>query len=267
MEFLKTIKRRSFLSEVVYITLNIGLAVILMFIIRSTGSLWMAFAMVLLSQWRVFAVRPRFWFAHIQANLLGTIVSISFVVFLYVVNTANVSSLEILSTQIFLSLLYIIWLVFIKPQSKRVYIIIQASIALFSGITAIYYMSYSWVASPVVALVWLVGYSTARHILSNYNEESHTTLLSIIWGLMFAEIGWLAYHWVIAYRLPLASTLLLPQISIIVLCFGFLGYKIYDSYAHHQKIRLNDVLLPIFFSISIIGILIFVFNSVNTGIV
>lgn len=261
MEFLKIVKRRSFINEAIYVALNVALAFALMIIIRITGSLWPAFALVLLSKWRIFAVRPRFWFANIQTNLVSFIVSVSFVVFLYITNIANLSSSQILIAQIILVLIDIIWLLFIKPKSKRVYIIIQAGAALFVGITAIYAMSYNWIASPVVLLVWLVGYSTARHVLSSYDEESHIIMLSLAWGLSIAEIGWLAYHWTIAYRLPIVTDILLPQVSIIALCFGFLTYKAYDSYYHHQKIRIGDVFMPLIFTVDIIGVLLFWFNN------
>jgi hypothetical protein len=259
MEFLKTVKRRSFLSEAVYVVLNLGLAVALMLIIRTTGSLWLAFALVLLSKWRVLAVRLRFWFANIQADLVSFIVSISFVVFLYITNPTNVGDTQSLIVQGILVLLYIGWLLFLKPQSKRAYIVAQAGVALFTGITAIYIMAYGWDASPVVILVWLVGYATARHVLSSYDDEDHVTLLSLAWGLILVEIGWLAYHWTIAYHL--STNILLPQASIVILCFGFLAYTSYDSFYHHQKIRISDIILPLLFTISIIGVLMLAFNG------
>ena len=262
MEFLKTVKRRSFLNEAVYVALNVGLAIALMVIVRTTGSLLPAFALVLLSKWRVFAVRPRFWFANIQTNLVSFIVSVSYVVFLYVANMANIDNSQIIILQSLLVILDIGWLLLLKPQSKRVYVVAQAGVALFVGVTAIFVMSYGWIASPVVLLVWIVGYATARHVLNNYDDESHAILLSLVWGLMMAEIGWLAYHWTIAYRLPIATNILLPQVSIIVLSFGFLAYKAYNSYYHYQKIRFGDIVLPLIFTVSIVSLLVLAFNSV-----
>ena len=265
MEFLKVIKRRSFLNEVIYISLNVILTIALVVIIRTTGSLLFAFALVLLSQWRVFAIRPRFWFAHVQANMISMIVSFSFVVFLYVANGASTGEPQTLLLQIFLSIMYVIWLLFLKSQSKRVYVVAQAGVALFTGITAIFSMSYGWLASPVVLLVWLVGFATAKQVLSVYDEESHSIFLSIIWGLVLSEIGWLAYHWTIAYRLPLLNGFLLPQVSIVMLSLGFLSYKSYDSFYNNKKIRFNDIMLPLIFSVGIISILILAFNGISPG--
>lgn len=264
MEFLKTVrKRRSLLSEIVYVVLNIGLAVALMLIVRMTGSFWLALALVLLSKWRVLAVRPRFWFANVQADLVSFIVSVSFIVFLYNANPANVGDTQSIVAQSIFTVLYIVWLLFLKPQSKRLYIAAQAGVALFTGITAIYSVAYGWMASPVILLMWLVGYASARHILNNYDNEDHVMLLSLVWGLISAEIGWIAFHWTIAYRLPILANVLLPRVSIAMLCFGLIAYKAYDSYYHHQKIRISDILLPLVFTVLLIGWLVLFRNSIS----
>lgn len=266
MEFLKIVKRRSFLNELVYISLNIGLAIALMLVIRVTGSLLPAFILVLLSKWRIFAVRMRFWFANMQTNLVSIIIDVGFVVLLYVANMANAGDMHIFAIQSILTVFYVAWLLLLKPKSKRAYIVAQAGAALFVGITALYAMSYNWFVSPVVVLVWLIGYAVARHVLNSYDEEAHVMLLSLAWGFAVAELGWLAYHWTIAYKLPIITNMLLPQVSIIMLCFGFVTYKSYNSYYHHQKIRINDIILPLIFTVSIISVLIFTFNGVSTGI-
>jgi len=266
MEFLKTIKKkRSVLSEFVYAGLNIGMAILLMIVIRTTGSLLLAFVLVLMGKWRIFAVRPRFWLANIQANLVSVIVSVSYVVLLYVVNNSGASDNQILIIQGILVLLDVGWLLFLKSQSKRIYIVAQAAIALFVGVTAIYSLAYNWIGSVVVVLVWLVGYATARHALGSYDEENHTELLSLVWSLFVAELGWLAYSWTIAYRLPVSGNILIPQVSIFMLGFGFLAYKAYDSIYHHQKIRMNELILPLVFTIGIIAILLIFFNGASTG--
>lgn len=266
MEFLKIVKRRSVFHEVIYVSLNIGLAIALMVLVKITGSLLPAFGLVMLSKWRVFAVRPRFWFANMQTNLVSTIVDVSIVTFLYIANMSNISEFRILTIQILLVLVHIAWLLFLKPKSKRSYVVSQAAVALFLGSIAIFSMSYSWIATPVVILVWLISYASTKHVLSSYDDESHSLFLSLAWAFAMTEIGWLAFHWTIAYRLPVFTNMLLPQVSILMLCFSFIGYKAYDSYYHHQKIRTNDILLPLIFTIGISSVLVFVFNSISTGI-
>ena len=67
MDLLKSSKRRAFLSELVYIVLNVGLAVAILAVVLAIESPLPAIALVLLSKWRVLAVRPRYWMANIKA--------------------------------------------------------------------------------------------------------------------------------------------------------------------------------------------------------
>ena len=263
MEFLKIIKRRSFLHEAVYVVLNIAIAVAALVLVRVTDSFWPALVLVLLSKWRVFAVRPRFWTANIQANLVTTIVSVSYVAFLYMTNIADLPKEQILTFQIFLAMIDIVWLLWIKPQSKRTYVVAQAGVALVAGVTAIYALTYAWPLSLVVLLVWLVGYAATKHVLGSYDDETHEQMLALVGGFCLAEIGWLMYHWTIAYGAPIISGVLIPQPTIIMACLCFLAYKCYDSYYHHERVRLNDIILPLVLTVSIIGILLLLFNGVS----
>lgn len=266
MEFLKIVKRRSFLNELIYVALNIGMAIAVLVLIKVTGSVFPAFVLVLLSKWRVLAVRSRFWVANIQANLVSVIVDFSYIIILYKSTLASVNQTQNLIFQIILVAIYSAWLLFLRPKSKHIYIVAQAGLALFAGITAIYAITFGWIASPVVLLCWLVGYATARHVLGSYDEEDHLLFLSLVWGLVVAEIGWLAFHWTVAYRLPFVTNLMLPQASIIILCIGFLAYKSYDSFVKNDKVRFSDIVLPLIFTICIISVLLLAFNGISSNI-
>jgi hypothetical protein len=266
MEFLKLVRRRSFLSEVVYTILNIAFAIALVVVIRYTESIPLALGLVLISKWRVLAVRVRYWFVNIRSNLVDIIVSVSVVLHLYTIDTANIEDYKKLILLGIATALYVVWLLIIKPRSKRSYVAAQAGIAIILGTAALYTISFSWPASVVVIGMWLIGYSTANHILNTYDDETHPLFLSLAWSTVFAEIGWVAYHWTIAYSLPVVTSLLVPQVAIIALLLGFVAYKAYDSFYHHQKIRTSDIVLPLLFTLSVITILVFVFNRVGTAI-
>jgi hypothetical protein len=257
MEFLKSSKRRSVLSELVYIVLNVALAVAVLGVVLAIESPLPAFALVLLSKWRVLAVRPRYWFANIQANLVDIIVSLSMVVLLYAASGA-------FFVQLLLTALYIVWLLYIKPRSKRVFVAIQAGTAVFLGVTALMSVSYGWMSSLVVVLMWLIGYSSARHILGSY-EEIHATFYSLVWALLIAELGWLMYHWTFAYALPGVGDIKLSQTAIVVLAISFLAERIYGSYTHHGAVRSSDVVMPALLSVSLVVLLLVFFNTINSG--
>lgn len=266
MEFLKLVGKRSFISELLYTILNVALAIAVLLAVRYTGSIAFAILLVLLSKWRIFAVRPRYWWANLRSNMVDLIVSISIVLNMFTVNTSSLGEGQQLLLLVGLTLLYIGWLLFIKPRSKRVYICIQAAAAIFLGSAALFTVAYNWPVSTVVIGMWLIGYSAARHVLSSYDEETHALFLSLAWGLVIAEISWVSYHWAIAYPLPGVSTLMLPQIAIITSLLSFLAFKVYDSFYHHAKVRMADVLLPLLFTLSIFIILLVIFNRVGTAI-
>lgn len=257
MEFLKSSKRRTLVSELVYIILNIALAGAILAVIIVTESVLAGMALVLLSKWRVFAVRPRYWTANIKANLVDTIVGLSIVILI-------ASAGGVLVAQGILTALYIGWLLFIKPRSKRVFVAIQAAAAVFLGVTALMTVSYGWPASVVVVLMWMIGYASARHILSTY-EEAHSSFYTLVCGLVFAELGWLAYHWTFAYDLPLFGAVKIPQIALIAVALTFLTERAYASYRRHDAIRSSDIMLPALLSISIVIILLVFFNRIGTG--
>jgi hypothetical protein len=259
MEFLKSSKRRSLVSELIYVGLNIAFAVTLLIVVIAVNSPVPAFALVLLSKWRILAVRPRYWFANIQTNLVDLIVSLSLVVLLY-------SASEAIFTQILLTALYIVWLLYIKPKSKRIFVAIQAGAAIFLGVSALMIVSYDWIATIVVLAMWLIGFSAARHILSSY-DEPHTSFYSLVWGLLFAEIGWLTYHWAFAYALPGVGDIQLTQGALIALGISFVAERAYASYEKHGSIRSSDIIMPTLLSVSVILLLIVFFNTISNGVI
>ena len=266
MEFLKFVRRRSFLSELVYTVLNVGLAIAVLLAVRYTGSVAFAIILVMVSKWRVFAVRPRYWWANFQSNLVDFIVSVSVVIHLYTINSAPIGDSLKLGLLVLLTITYILWLLFIKPRSKRSFMVLQSGVAVFMGTSALFTVSYNWPVSVVVLIVWLIGFTAARHVLSSYDDETHSILLSLVWGLIMAEIAWVAYHWAIAYPLPIVPSLMLSQAALIMSLVSFLAFKCYDSFYKHAKIRAADVLMPLLFTVSIIIVLLVLFNRVGTAI-
>ncbi len=259
MEFLKSSKRRSLLSELIYVLLNIAFAVAVLGVVWAIESPVAAFVLVVLSKWRVLAVRPRYWFANIQANLVDIIVSLSIVVLLYSANGAPIA-------QCIVTALYIVWLLFIKPRSKRAYVSAQAGIATFLGVTALMSTSYDWDTAIVVLLMWIIGYSTARHVLGSY-EEAHISFYSLVWGLIVAELGWLAYHWTFAYAIPGIGDIQLSQVALIMLAISFLAERVYASYTRHGSVKSSDVILPSLLSVSVILVVLVFFNKIGLDLI
>lgn len=254
MELLKFVRRRSFISETAYIILNIVLAVMLLVLVLVVNVPWPALGLVLLSKWRIFAVRSRYWAANIRANLVDVIVGVSMVVLLYAASGD-------LPTQLSLTALYIAWLLFLKPRSKRVYVTAQAMVGLVFGIAAIIQISPTLPASIVVLLSWIVGYASSRHVLS-VQHETHINFFSLVWGFVVAEIMWLSYHWTIGYQV--GNTLRLSQAVVVIAALSFLAERIYVSYHKNGHIQSSDVMMPTLLTFSVIAVVLFVFGGAAT---
>ena len=127
MEFLKkTARRRSLLSNIAYYALNLGMVAVLFWMSQEIHYPLAAIVLVLLSKWRTLSVRPKFWLTNIQGSLVDVVVGLGVVTLMY----APQATLEL---RIALAVFYAIWLVAIKPLSKRWQMTLQAGLAVFIG--------------------------------------------------------------------------------------------------------------------------------------
>lgn len=243
MDLLKMHKRRSRLSEIAYIALNVVFAVALLLLIHGSQSPWLALVIVLLSKWRTLAVRPRFWLANIVANLVDVTVGVSIVVLLYAVD-GN------LPLQIVITFFYIFWLLFIKPRSKRSYVAAQAGVAIFLGITGLSIISYSWNVFFFVFIMWVLGYIAARHVLGSY-DEPRTVMYSLLTGFIFAEIAWISFHWLMAYQLTGFGTIQFSQLALFTTLLSLVAERCYASYHKNGTVKRNDIIMPVTLTASI----------------
>ena len=179
-----------------------------------------ALAVILLSKWRMLAVRPRHWWPNIRANGVDLIVGISTLAFM----TQTSSSL----IQLLLALAYGVWLIFIKPRSDMFTVSIQAFIGQVMGITA---LLMAWSDQPTAVLVVLSGficYFAARHFFTSF-DEPHAPLFSHSWGYFGASLSWILSHWLLFYNILAQQALLL----------GVLGFGLAALYYLEQADRLS----------------------------
>lgn len=255
MELIKSASRRSRLGEVAHVVLNIAYAGLLFGLVLAYQPPYLAYLVVLLSKWRVLAVRPRFWFANIQANFVDLLVGLSIVTLLWVSKDAT-------GVQFALTALFALWLLVLKPHAKRRFVIIQAGVMQAISLTALFSFAYLLPASLPTVGGWLIGYIAARHALVSFKDEEERTLLSLAWALVVAELSWLSYHWTIAYTL--SGELKIPQVTIVVGLFGFLAMKIYGSlHENEDRIVIKDIRWPAIFVVLVIALLMVRFNGMD----
>jgi hypothetical protein len=217
---------------------HLGLTILLptaIFILVRLDFIQLALALILLSKWRMFAVRPRFWLANIRANAIDIIVGVSLLVFM--VHSGGQW------WQLLWAVVYGVWLLVIKPGAETFMVSLQAMIGLLLGLTALY----SFVA-PLYALVGVSGiicYLAARHFFDNY-DEPYAKFLSYLWGYFGAALTWVLSHWLLFY-----GAIAQPTLILIVIGYGLLALY---YFAHFD--RLSPVLRRQFIFIMIAIILV-----------
>lgn len=255
MEFIKIARRRSFLSSSLHVLLNILLVACIWASIIITNSPYVAIVLILISKWRVFAVRPRFWLANVKSNLVDLIICLGLALIMWLSGEQNIIFQSVIS------LIYAVWLLLIKPRSEKLFVEIQAIMAVFIGFFALFSISYSWPLVLVVVCGWLIGYSSIRHILST-GDNPNFELLSMTWGLIIAELSWIFTHWTIGYNIFGPQNIMLPQPAIITSVLSFLVFSLYNAYKDDKKINIQEIVLPIIFSIVVCFVLIMFFSGV-----
>lgn len=219
MELLKSRSNKVKTGDIAHLLFNIALPVTIFLMVGFWELYNLAVIVMLLSKWRIFAVQPRFWWANLRANMIDIIVGLSIIGLMFQAN-------ESLIFQGFWGLFYLVWLVYIKPQSSQKMVAIQAALGQFLGITALFWFSDSLVDLVIIAGAWFIAFISARHFISVHEEET-TTLLSLMWGLFAVQLAWLLNRWVIVY--DVFGVLFIPQIAIILLIIGFGIAHLYDD--------------------------------------
>ncbi len=182
----------------------------------------LAVAIVLLSKWRMFAVQPRHWIAHVRTNAVDIIVSLSLVSFMIVSNGSS-------WLQLFWLLMFEVWLLIIKPGTSVLMVSIQALIAQCLGMVAVF-LAYETAPNIVyVIFAFIISYFSARHFFNAY-EEPHGVQYSWMWGFFATSLVWVLVHWLLFYKLVAQPAVILTAIG-----YGLAGlYYLHD----HDKLTM-----------------------------
>lgn len=216
---LRNLRPTSGIAHVLHLALLVVLPAAVFILVR-LHFVQPALSIIVLSKWRMFAVRPRFWPSNIRANAVDLMVGLSVVLFM--THAANHVWLQLLYAA-----LYAVWLIAIKPALGLGMITAQAFIGQFVALTALYAM---WVNGPLYGLTLgtgLICYLAARHYFDAF-EEPYSQFLAYVWGYFGAALAWLLSHWLLLYRGIAQPTLLLTVIG-----YGLGGLYYLD---HHERL-------------------------------
>lgn len=240
-KYIQSLRPQSGLSHVVYIVLTAALPLLVLFFVQLDLTA-LAAALVLLSKWRMFAMRPRYWLPNLRANSVDIFVGLSIVVFL--------AGTDVLLVQLGWTVFFLFWVLWLKPKSNQIPVMLQALLAQILALVAFYQASPDHAIVTGVLATWLISYLSARHFFGAF-DEPNTIQISAIWGWFAASITWVLEHWVIVY-------VTVPQVALVITLVGYMLALLYYLHANnrlrnsvkHQLIGFIMVLLFIIIAFS-----------------
>ncbi len=203
--------RRGF-SNLAHIILTVMLPILAYVLVR-IDFVAVAIGLVILSKWRMFAVRPRYWLANLVSNSIDILVATSLILFM-----ANTGEQW---WQLFWMGVYMLWTVVLKPRSDTLSVSAQAMLGQLIALSALYL---KFGASSTVWLVlgtWLIAYAAARHFLTSF-EEPHAALIAHVWAYFAASLAYILGHWLIFYGVVAQIVVILATVGYGTAAFYYL---------------------------------------------
>ena len=230
------IKPRLGFSHFLHIMLK-GLLPALLYLFVRIHFYQVAVGLIVISKWRMFAVKPRHWPANIRANAIDIVVGLSALVFM--IHSGSQLFQLIWATA------YGAWLIWLKPKSSVWGVSVQALLGQFVGLIALFI--FGGAADPYVLIIcaWLICYSSARHFFASF-EEDLIRFLSYTWAYTAAALVWVSSHWLISY-----GQLAQPALLLSVVSFG-LGSIYYLQKTDRISVLLRRQILFVMFAIIVI---------------
>jgi hypothetical protein len=186
-----------------------------------------AIILVILSKWRVFMVKPRFWLDNIKANGVDFIFGFSVVAIMYLIGRGGIlDSLAVSSKVMYLRLfgafVYALWLVVIKHFSSKMGIAVQSYLAVVSGlIAAFWYLAFTSQIVVGIAVILIIS-AASYHIRLSYQDASEGNKLSLMWLLITSYCLTFLFNYMSSYSV-LGSFILTS--SGLLLTVNFIGFE------------------------------------------
>ncbi|QQS65062.1 hypothetical protein IPO96_00680 [Candidatus Saccharibacteria bacterium] len=230
---------------------SVGLILLpaILYILARVGFTELSVAVILLSKWRIFAVRARYWPAHLRSNSIDISVGLSVVLLM--------SSTNSMLSHLLLAALYVIWLVVIKPRSSLVWVSMQALIGQTISLYTVFHIWGEHSVLFLVAATALICVLAARHFLSSF-DENMSRMIAYTWGYVTAAIVWLSTHWLIYF-----GTIAQPVLLISVMGYG--TATLY--YLDHKSALSKHVLRQVVITICALAFVIIMFSGRSDNIV
>lgn len=267
IEFMERAHRRGLATDIIHAVFNIAFAAATIALVVAFATPWPALLLVLLSKWRVIAVRPRYWWANFLSSLPDLAFGMGLVIISWgcllwneqMISESQTSPFPVMAIQVILGGIYAIWLVSIKPKHSETMIGFQALASQLVGLTAVFLL-----ASMGLSLLWtmilvfIVAFAAARQALGMF-EEKDQSLLATVWGLLVMELTFVSWHWSVSYQLtPLIR---IPQVAIITSMISVIALRVYRAWNDDRQVTWDELGAPVILTLAITFLVLFAFSG------
>lgn len=214
---------------------------ILVFVFVQLELAGVALAIILLSKWRIFAVQPQHWQAHLRTNAVDIIFSLAILSFM--------ASAGAIGWQLLWLAVFEFWVLYIKPKSSPLMVSVQALLAQLFGLIALFITFETAGLAVYIAGTAAILYFSARHFFGSF-EEKYYNAYSWSWTLIGAGLVWILGHWLLFYG-PVAQ----PAIILSILSYGLAALYYLSETDKLSKLVQRQVLFVMVAMISVLLIL------------
>ena len=186
---------------------------LIMFILVRLEFVGVAFLVVLLSKWRMFALRIRHWPASFRINAVDLMTGFSVVAIMALSNDNQL-------IQVAWAIAYLLWLLVIKPKNTELWIGVQAMIAQTVSLVALFMIGNEADEAVLVALTAAIAYLSARHFLAAF-DETMAQSTAYVWAFFCGSLAWVSSKWLLYYG-PISQPALI--ITVIGYCLAAIYY-------------------------------------------
>jgi hypothetical protein len=205
-------------SDVLHVFAQLALPVILYLLVKS-DFFAIAFALIVLSKWRIFSVKIRHWATNIASNAVDIIMSVSYISMLRYYDGVIIN--------LAMFLLMIFWVFVLKPGQGPLSISVQGLAVQFIAPTAVFLNLSSKSTLVLCILVGLVNYFAANHILGGYGDPLRLSI-SYVWAMFGVTLVYILSKWLIFY-----GFIAQPVVILSLIAYALSGY----NYIKHQSTR------------------------------
>ncbi len=225
------LKKTNDLAGIVFHAVLSLILPVLLFILTNNFNLYLvAFALVVVSKWRVFMVSPRFWLDNIKANGVDFVFGFSVVSIAYLVGRGGiVTGAPTVDTIFFwrvaIMAAYAFWLIVVKHLSHKLGVLVQALCSLGLGLVASFWLLAIFSQPVVGIMVILVVSSCSYHIRLSYQDSPEGKNISLMWLIAISFFLPFMFAWVKSFTILNGLVLTTSGLIIGILFGNFeLGY-------------------------------------------